>query len=55
MTIESSHKPIRQAGIHAIFVAASVALTLGVLRIFPQLSRSPFNLHNSDAESLYIA
>ncbi len=49
MTIESSHKPIRQAGIHAIVVAASVALTLGVLRIFPQLIPSATEADNTQA------
>ena len=37
MTIESSSKPLRQASIYAIVVFASVALTLGSLRAFPQL------------------
>ena len=37
MTIESSSKPLRQAGIYAVVVIASVALTLGTLRVFPQL------------------
>ena len=37
MTIESSSKPLRQASIYAVVVVASVALTLGSLRAFPQL------------------
>lgn len=37
MTIETTNKPLRQAGIYVIVVAASVALTLGSLRAFPQL------------------
>ena len=37
MTIESSSKPLRQASIYAVVVVASVALTLGSLRTFPQL------------------
>ena len=49
MTIESSHKPLRQAGIHAIVVAASVALTLGLLRIFPQLIPSAQEADDSQA------
>ena len=36
MTIQSNSKPLRQAGIYAIVVAASVILTLGSLRAFPQ-------------------
>lgn len=35
--MESNTKPLRQAGIYAIVVVASVALTLGSLRVFPQL------------------
>ena len=37
MTIESSSKPLRQASIYAIVIVASVALTLGSLKAFPQL------------------
>ena len=37
MTIQPTSKPLAQAGIYAIVVAASVALTLGSLRAFPQL------------------
>lgn len=37
MTVKSTYKPLRQAGIYAIVVAVSVALTLGSLRVFPQL------------------
>ena len=37
MTIESTYKPLRQTGIYVILVAASVAVTLGSLRAFPQL------------------
>lgn len=37
MSVQSTSKPLRQAGIYAVVVAASVALTLGSLRVFPQL------------------
>ena len=37
MTVQPTSKPLRQAGIYAIVVAASVSLTLGSLRVFPQL------------------
>ena len=37
MTIQTTNKPLRQAGIYTVIVAASVALTLGSLRVFPQL------------------
>lgn len=37
MTIESTPKPLRQASIYVVVVAASVALTLGSLKAFPQL------------------
>lgn len=37
MTIKTTNKPLRQASIYALVVIASVALTLGSLRIFPQL------------------
>ena len=37
MTLETTNKSLRQAGIYAVIVAASVALTLGTLRVFPQL------------------
>ena len=37
MTIENTNRPLRQASIYAVVVAASVALTLGSLRVFPQL------------------
>ncbi len=37
MSFQSTSKPLRQAGIYAVVVAASVALTLGSLRAFPQL------------------
>lgn len=37
MTIETINRPLRQAGTYAVVVAASVALTLGSLRVFPQL------------------
>ena len=35
--MESTSKPLRQAGIYAVVVVASVAVTLGSLRAFPQL------------------
>ena len=35
--MQTTNKPLRQASIYAAVVAASVALTLGSLRIFPQL------------------
>ena len=37
MTIQSNSQPLRQAGIYATVVAASVALTLGSLWVFPKL------------------
>ena len=48
MTIEPTSKPLRQAGIYVIVVAASVALTLGSLKAFPQLL-SPSVAENSTA------
>ncbi len=37
MTMQTTNQPLRQAGIYAVVIAASVALTLGSLRAFPQL------------------
>ncbi len=37
MTVKSTNEPLRQTGIYAIVVAVSIALTLGSLRVFPQL------------------
>jgi S1-C subfamily serine protease len=37
VTSQSTFKPLRQAGIYVIVVAASVVVTLGSLRAFPQL------------------
>ena len=37
MTTQSNSKPLRQAGIYAVVVVSSVAITVGLLRIFPQL------------------
>lgn len=37
MTIQTTNRPLRQVAIYTIVVAASVALTLGSLRAFPQL------------------
>lgn len=37
MTMQTTKQPLRQAAIYTTLVAASVALTLGSLRIFPQL------------------
>ncbi len=37
MTIQTTNKPLRQAAIYTVVVAASVALTLASLRAFPQL------------------
>ncbi len=48
MTNESNPKPFPQAATHAIVVVASVALTLGTLRIFPQLLPSAKKANNSD-------
>lgn len=47
MTVQPTSKPLRQAGIYAIVVAASVALTLGSLRTFPQLLPSASVTGNS--------
>lgn len=49
MTVQPTSKPLRQAGIYAIVVAASVALTLGSLRVFPQLLPSASVTDNSTA------
>ena len=38
MTVQPTFRPLRQAGIYALVIIASVALTLGFLRTFPQLS-----------------
>ena len=45
---EPTNKPFRQAGIYAIVVLASVALTLGTLRVFPQLLPSALVPENSN-------
>ena len=37
MTEQPTFRPLRQAGIYALVVIASVVLTLGSLRTFPQL------------------
>ena len=37
MTVKSTYKSLRQAGIYAIVASASVALTLGSLRASPRL------------------
>ena len=49
MTIPPTSKPLHQAGIYTILVAASVALTLGSLRVFPQLLPSVSVTDNSTA------
>ncbi|MGV2828695.1 HhoA/HhoB/HtrA family serine endopeptidase [Myxosarcina sp. GI1(2024)] len=49
MTVQPTSKPLRQAGIYAIVVAASVALTLGSLRVFPQLLPPASVAENSTA------
>lgn len=49
MTIEPTSRPLRQAGIYAVVVAASVALTLASLRVFPQLLPSASVTNNSTA------
>ncbi len=49
MTLQSNTKPLRQAGIYVIVVAASVALTLGSLKAFPQLLSSASVTENSTA------
>lgn len=49
MTIQSTSKPLRQAGIHVIVIATSVAITLGSLRAFPQLLPSTSIAENSTA------
>lgn len=52
MSIESStettNKPLRQAGIYALVVLTSVALTLGTLRLFPQLLPSALVPENTN-------
>lgn len=45
--MKSSDKPLRQAGIYALVVAISVALTLTLLRTFPQLLPSVALTDNS--------
>ena len=47
MNIKSTSKPLRQAGIYTVIVAASVAITLGSLRAFPQLLPSTSVAENS--------
>ncbi|MDJ0719420.1 MAG: HhoA/HhoB/HtrA family serine endopeptidase [Prochloraceae cyanobacterium] len=37
MSVKSTFQPLRQVGIYALIVSASVALTLGALRVFPEL------------------
>ena len=49
MTIQPTSRPLRQAGIYAIVVVASVVLTLGSLRIFPQLLPSTLVAKDSTA------
>lgn len=50
MTIQpTTSRPLRQAGIYAIVVIASVILTLGSLRVFPQLLPSTLIAENSTA------
>ncbi|MDJ0649358.1 MAG: HhoA/HhoB/HtrA family serine endopeptidase [Xenococcaceae cyanobacterium MO_188.B19] len=47
MTIQPTSKPLHQAGIYVIVVVASAALTLGSLRLFPQLLPSTSVTENS--------
>ena len=54
MTIKSTSKPLRQAGIYAVIVAVSVALTLGSLRAFPQLLPSTPVADNSTTSDRII-
>ncbi|MBE9043583.1 trypsin-like peptidase domain-containing protein [Pleurocapsales cyanobacterium LEGE 10410] len=49
VTIQSNSKPLYQAGIYATVVAASVALTLGSLRVFPKLLPSATETEDSTA------
>ena len=54
MTIQNTNKPLRQAGIYTAVIAASVILTLGSLRAFPQLL-SPVLLPENTTTAIEVA
>ena len=54
-TMETTNKPLRQAGIYAIVVITSVGLTLGSLRAFPQLLKPVLRGENNPAIELPAA
>ncbi|MEM8831578.1 MAG: HhoA/HhoB/HtrA family serine endopeptidase [Cyanobacteria bacterium P01_G01_bin.19] len=55
MTEQPTIRPLRQAGIYALVVIASVLLTLGSLRIFPQLLIPTLVTEKSTAVELFPA
>ena len=55
MTIQNSPQPLRQAGIYTAIITASVALTLGSLRFFPQLLPSSLVPENSTDKTVEVS